>query len=145
MGGGTDLAMKAAAVVLMKNDLGRVVELLALSQRTLRVIRQNLFWSFGYNGVGLVIAAFGLLNPILASFGDGPVERLCDYQCVKAWSCQGGKGPRCSLMDTTRYPLSSYVSEDFGPSCVRESQFPHADDCGSVASPHNVNRRKWFR
>jgi heavy metal translocating P-type ATPase len=67
MGGGTDLAMKAAAIVLMKNDLGRVVEMLALSRRTLRVIRQNLFWSFGYNAIGLVIASFGLLNPILAS------------------------------------------------------------------------------
>jgi P-type E1-E2 ATPase len=67
MGGGTDLAMKAASIVLMKNDLGRVAEVLALSRRTLRVIRQNLFWSFGYNSIGLVIAAFGLLNPILAS------------------------------------------------------------------------------
>jgi Cu+-exporting ATPase len=67
MGGGTDLAMKAASIVLMKNDLGRVVEILDLSRRTLRVIRQNLFWSFGYNAIGLVVAAFGLLNPILAS------------------------------------------------------------------------------
>ena len=67
MGGGTDLAMKAATIVLMKNDLGRVIEMLSLSRRTLRVIRQNLFWSFGYNTVGLVIASFGLLNPILAS------------------------------------------------------------------------------
>jgi Cu+-exporting ATPase len=67
MGGGTDLAMKAATIVLMRNDLGRVAEILSLSRRTLRVIRQNLFWSFGYNAVGLVIAAFGLLNPILAS------------------------------------------------------------------------------
>jgi heavy metal translocating P-type ATPase len=67
MGGGTDLAMKAAAVVLMKNDLGRVVEMLDLSRRTLRIVRQNLFWSFSYNGIGLVLAAFGLLNPILAS------------------------------------------------------------------------------
>jgi Cu+-exporting ATPase len=41
--------------------------MLSLSRRTLRVIRQNLFWSFAYNSVGLVIAACGLLNPILAS------------------------------------------------------------------------------
>lgn len=67
MGGGTDLAMKAATIVLMKNDLGRVVEMLFLSRRTLRVIRQNLFWAFSYNSVGLMIASFGLLNPILAS------------------------------------------------------------------------------
>jgi heavy metal translocating P-type ATPase len=76
MGGGTDLAMKAAAIVLMKNDLGRVVEMLGLSRRTLRVIRQNLFWSFGYNTIGLVIAAFGLLNPIIAS-GAMVVSSLC--------------------------------------------------------------------
>ena len=62
-GGGTDLAM----IVVMKNDLGRVVEILSLSRRTLRVIQQNLLWSFGLNSIGLVFAAFGLLNPILAS------------------------------------------------------------------------------
>jgi Cu+-exporting ATPase len=67
MGGGTDLAMKAAAVVLMKNDLGRVSELLTLSSRTLKVIRQNLFWAFSYNSLGLIVAAFGYLNPIVAS------------------------------------------------------------------------------
>jgi len=67
MGGGTDLAMKAASIVLMKNDLDRVTAMLDLSRLTLRVIRQNLFWSFGYNTIGLVMAAFGLLNPIVAS------------------------------------------------------------------------------
>ena len=76
MGGGTDLAMKAAAIVLMKNDLGRVTEMLSLSRRTLRVIRQNLLWSFGYNSIGLVIAAFGFLNPILAS-GAMVISSVC--------------------------------------------------------------------
>ena len=67
MGGGTDLAMKAAAIVLMKNDLGRVIEMLSLSRRTLSVVRQNLCWAFGYNVAGLVFASMGMLNPIIAS------------------------------------------------------------------------------
>lgn len=67
MGGGTDLAMKAAAVVLMNDDLACVTGMLSLSRRTLSVVRQNLCWAFGYNAAGLVFASAGLLNPILAS------------------------------------------------------------------------------
>jgi P-type Cu+ transporter len=89
MGGGTDLAMKAAAIVLMKNDLGRFLELLALSRRTLRVIRQNLFWSFGYNSIGLVFAAFGLLNPILASSA-----MVVSSVCVTVNALRLGRTPR---------------------------------------------------
>jgi Cu+-exporting ATPase len=89
MGGGTDLAMKAATVVLMKDDLGRVIEMLALSRRTLRVIRQNLFWSFSYNSIGLVIAAFGLLNPILASSA-----MVVSSMCVTANALRLNRMPR---------------------------------------------------
>ena len=67
MGGGTDLAMKAATIVLMKNDLGRVIEMLDLARRTLRIVKQNLFWAFAYNFIGLVMASLGMLNPIIAS------------------------------------------------------------------------------
>jgi heavy metal translocating P-type ATPase len=67
MGGGTDLAMKAATIVLMKNDLGRVIEMLDLPRRTLRIVKQNLFWAFAYNFIGLVMASLGMLNPIIAS------------------------------------------------------------------------------
>jgi Cu+-exporting ATPase len=76
MGGGTDLAMKASAIVLMKNDLGRVGEILALARRTVRIVRQNLAWAFAYNVIGLCFAAFGLLNPILAS-GAMVVSSVC--------------------------------------------------------------------
>lgn len=76
MGAGTDLAMQAATIVLMQNDLERVVEMLDLARRTLRVIRQNLGWSFGYNCIGLVVAVMGDLNPILAS-GAMVVSSLC--------------------------------------------------------------------
>jgi Cu+-exporting ATPase len=67
MGSGTDIAMEAGAVTLMRDNLNGVPEALELSRRTMRIIRQNLFWAFAYNTVGIPIAALGLLSPMLAS------------------------------------------------------------------------------
>src|SRR5258708_37983525 len=67
MGSGTDVAMEAGAVTLMRGDLEGVPEALELSRRTMRIIRQNLFWAFAYNVIGIPIAALGLLSPMLAS------------------------------------------------------------------------------
>ena len=63
MGSGTDVALETSDVVLMKNDLRHVVVALLLSRATLRNIRQNLFWAFGYNVIGIPVAA-GLLVPL---------------------------------------------------------------------------------
>ncbi|HBL56720.1 MAG TPA: copper-translocating P-type ATPase [Deltaproteobacteria bacterium] len=62
MGSGTDVALETSDVVLMKNDLRHVADALRLSRATLRNIRQNLFWAFGYNVIGIPVAA-GLLVP----------------------------------------------------------------------------------
>ena len=67
MGSGTDVAMSAAAVVLMTSDLHRVTQTFEIAQRTVRVVRQNLFWAFFYNVAGISLAATGLLNPIVAA------------------------------------------------------------------------------
>ncbi|QCI14765.1 copper-translocating P-type ATPase [Pseudomonas putida] len=66
MGGGTDVAMQAAGITLMRGDPRLVPAALEISRKTYAKIRQNLFWAFIYNLVGIPLAALGYLNPVLA-------------------------------------------------------------------------------
>jgi Cu+-exporting ATPase len=67
MGSGTDVAMETADITLMKSDLHGVVEAIQLSKRMVRTIKQNLFWAFIYNVLGIPLAAMGMLNPVIAA------------------------------------------------------------------------------
>jgi Cu+-exporting ATPase len=66
MGGGTDVAMHAAGITLMRGDPRLIPAALDISRKTYAKIRQNMFWAFVYNLIGIPLAAFGLLNPVLA-------------------------------------------------------------------------------
>ncbi|KAF3998216.1 copper-translocating P-type ATPase [Glaciimonas immobilis] len=66
MATGTDVAMHAAAITLMRGDPALVADAIAISRRTYNKIRQNLFWAFVFNAVGIPLAALGILNPVLA-------------------------------------------------------------------------------
>lgn len=66
IGTGTDVAMEAADITLMRGDLNSIADAITMSKQTVRNIKQNLFWALGYNTLGIPIAAFGLLEPWVA-------------------------------------------------------------------------------
>jgi len=66
IGTGTDVAMEASDITLMRGDLRSIGTVLDLSKKTMRKIKQNLFWAFIYNSIGIPFAAIGLLSPVIA-------------------------------------------------------------------------------
>ena len=66
IGSGTDVAIAASDLTVMRGDLGGAVDAVRLARRTLAVIKGNLFWAFAYNIAAVPLAMFGLLNPFIA-------------------------------------------------------------------------------
>lgn len=87
MGSGTDVAMHASGITLMRGDPRLVADALDISRRTYNKIRQNLFWAFAYNLVGIPLAAAGLLNPMLAgaAMALSSVSVVSNALLLKTW------------------------------------------------------------
>lgn len=67
MGTGTDIAIESGQIVIMGGEAGKIPEAILISRKTFATIKQNLFWAFAYNIVGIPLAAFGFLNPMIAA------------------------------------------------------------------------------
>ena len=87
MSNGTDVAMHAAGITLMRGDPALVAAALDISDRTVAKIRQNLFWAFAYNVAGIPLAAFGFLNPVVAgaAMALSSVSVMSNALLLKRW------------------------------------------------------------
>jgi Cu+-exporting ATPase len=90
MATGTDVAMYAAGITLMRGDPALIADAIDISRRTYRKIQQNLFWAFVYNLVGVPLAALGLLHPVVAgaAMAFSSVSVVCNALTLRLWSPQ---------------------------------------------------------
>ena len=91
MSTGTDVAMQAAGITLMRGDPALVADAIDISRRTYRKIRQNLFWAFAYNVIGIPLAVAGLLNPVVAgaAMALSSVSVVSNALLLRGWKRRG--------------------------------------------------------
>jgi len=93
MSTGTDVAMETAGITLMRGDPRLVADALDVSQRTVAKIKQGLFWAFAYNVLGIPLAAFGMLTPVIAgaAMAFSSVSVVANALLLRRWRGAGRK------------------------------------------------------
>jgi Cu+-exporting ATPase len=99
MATGTDVARHTAGITLMRGDPRLVPAAIEISARTVAKIRQNLFWAFAYNIVGIPLAAFGLLSPVIAgaAMAMSSVSVMTNALMLSRWSPRTARAPEPSI------------------------------------------------
>jgi Cu+-exporting ATPase len=101
MASGTDVAMETAGITLMRGDPALVADAIDISRRTYNKIRQNLFWAFVYNLIGIPLAVFGLLDPMLAgaAMAFSSVSVVTNALLLRTWHAQAGSAAEPEAAD----------------------------------------------
>ncbi len=104
MGNGTDVAMHAAGITLMRGDPLLVAAALDISRRTVAKIRQNLFWAFAYNVAGIPLAALGYLSPVVAgaAMALSSVSVMANALLLRRWKMPGAAASKSTERDAER-------------------------------------------
>ncbi|HSV50718.1 MAG TPA: heavy metal translocating P-type ATPase [Burkholderiaceae bacterium] len=104
MAGGTDVAMETAGVTLMRGDPRLVPDAIDISRRTYAKIKQNLGWAFAYNVLGIPLAAFGLLNPVIAgaAMALSSVSVVTNALLLRRWMASSGEAASASQAQHSR-------------------------------------------
>jgi cation transport ATPase len=126
LGCGADLSRDAAGVCLLGDQLLRLPWAVALARQTMRVVRQNLFWAFAYNAVGILLAAAGRLNPIWAAAAMGVSSVLVIANSLRLSRFGEPRTPTVQLSATSLHPIdfavpNHTVTKVESPDPLRES------------------------
>lgn len=106
MGSGTDIAKESADVILIGNDLAKLVETLRIARKTRRIIWQNFAGTLGVDAIGIGLAAFGFLNPLLAAFIHVGSELAFILNSARLLALDGGKSQTGKLQTSMTLPIA---------------------------------------